>query len=63
MFEERSNHDPRPDEHESAWMETDPLRLAARVLVLVALAVSIGTAGSLLAGTHTQSGPVVAKAR
>jgi hypothetical protein len=63
MFEERRNHDPRPDEHECAWMQTDPLRVAARVLVLVALAVSIGTAASLLAGTHTQSGPVVAKAR
>jgi len=61
MFEERRNHDPRPDEHESAWMETDPLRVAARVLVLVALAVSIGTAVSQL--THTQSGAVVAKAR
>jgi hypothetical protein len=61
MLEERRNHDPRPDEHESAWMETDPLRVAARVLVLVALAVSIGTAVSQL--THIQSGAVVAKAR
>jgi hypothetical protein len=63
MFEERRSHDPRPDEHERAWMQTEPLRVAARVLVLVALSVSIGTAASLLGGTHGPSGPVVAKAR
>jgi hypothetical protein len=61
MFEERRSHDPRPDEYESEWMHTNPLHIAARVLVLVALAVSIGTAVSQL--THTQSGAVVAKAR
>jgi hypothetical protein len=63
MLDDLRSHDPRPDERERAWMQTDPLRGAARVLVLVALEVSIGTAVSGLAGTHMQSGTVVAKAR
>ena len=61
MFEERRSHDPRPDEHDCAWMQTDPLRFAARVLVLGALAISIGTAVSEL-GAGPQKSAVVAKA-
>jgi hypothetical protein len=61
MLDDVRSHDPRPDEFERAWMHTDPLRVAARVLVLVALAVSIGTAMSEL-GTGPQKSAVVAKA-
>ncbi|HEX7607354.1 MAG TPA: hypothetical protein VF348_11625 [Usitatibacter sp.] len=63
MLDDVRSHDPRPDETELAWMRTDPLRAAARVLVLVALAVSVGTAASQILGTQAQSGAVVAKAR
>ncbi len=63
MLDDVRSHDPRPDETELAWMQTDPLRAAARLLMLVALAVSIGTAASQFVGPDTQSGAVVAKAR
>jgi hypothetical protein len=63
MLEDVRSHDPTPNETELAWMQADPLRAAARVLVLVALAVSLGTAVSQIVGTQTPSGAVVAKAR
>jgi len=62
MLEDVRSHDPRPDETEIEWMRADPLRAAARVLVLVALAVSIGTAASQLVGAQAPSNAVVAKA-
>ncbi|MEP7068862.1 MAG: hypothetical protein ABI789_06465 [Usitatibacter sp.] len=48
MFEEIRDHDPRPSSQERAWMQADPFHAMARVMVLAALAVMIGTAASEL---------------
>jgi hypothetical protein len=43
MLEELRSHDPKPTEQERAWMQANPLRVAARVMALTVLAVIIAT--------------------
>jgi hypothetical protein len=61
MLEELRDHDPNPNETECAWMQADPLRVAVRVIALVALAIGIGATLSELGAVHSPA--VVARAR
>jgi hypothetical protein len=61
MLEDFRNHDPKPTQQESAWMQADPFRVLARVAALALLALAIGTTASEISN-GSQPHPVVAKA-
>jgi hypothetical protein len=58
MLEDLRNHDPRPSEEERAWMATDPLPAAGRVMAAAAVALLVAL--SLSAPEGGARPPVVA---
>ena len=47
MLDDLRNHDPAPTEKERGWMDTSPVEIAVRLVILVGFSVAIGVAASL----------------
>jgi hypothetical protein len=46
MLDDLRNHDPAPTEKERGWMDTSPVEMAARLVIVVGVSVAIGVAAS-----------------
>ena len=47
MIDDLRNHDPLPTEKEREWMDTSPVEVAVRVVIVVGISVAIGVAANL----------------
>jgi hypothetical protein len=47
MLDDLRNHDPAPTEKERGWMDTSPVEMAVRLVIVVGISVAVGVAASL----------------
>ena len=62
MLDDIRNHDPRATEKERGWMDTSPVEVAVRVVILASVSIVIGIAASQSAETQPHPSTAVVHA-